>query len=218
MAWNDYTEMSKRQRNNLFKRALSGNDRALRQYLQYTREIKKETNSRLAKLERANLDYGATYNNLMYLLQSEFDSNRLKSPTALGFDLFEMELQNKAAVKFLNNKKSLVRNVRESEKYRIEALQELGVIDEKFSMRNNREFLRFLGNEVVSATIDEYGISDPVVEMIYDAYIKNNKNSNVFIIMEKALTEFLADEITFDRAMERVGIKVEDYYSRKPTS
>lgn len=82
--------------------------------------------------------------------------------------------------------------------------------------RDQKEFLKFLGNEEISAAVDEYGDSEIIVEMLYDAYKKGG--SNALKVMRGALTEFLGRRITFDDAMQRVGIKVEDYFRGRPTS
>lgn len=216
MAWNEFGDMSRRERHNLLRKAISGNDAALRKYLSFSREIKKEANYRLARLERAGLDYGPTYNNLMYFLQVENDSNRLKSARQLNYDLYDLHTQNEMALKFLKTQSSIVKKARASERARIQTLKEKEILPQSFTRSKNVDFLRFLGNEEVSATMDEYGSSEVIVEMLYDAYME--RGSGIFRIASQALTEFLAGRTTFDVAMERIGIKVEDYYSGRPTS
>lgn len=216
MSWIDYMRMSNRQRRILTKKAINGDREARSSLLSYTREIKKEVNSRLVKLERSKMNYGKAYNNLIYFTENEYDSHRFKSPSGLGMDFYDMELQNNIGIKFLNNKSSTVSGARSVEQHRIKALVDLEVLPSDMKRRDQKEFLKFLGNEEISATVDEYGDSEIIVEMLYDAYKKGG--SNALKIMRGALTEFLGRRITFDDAMQRVGIKVEDYFRGRPTS
>ena len=43
----------------------------------------------------------------------------------------------------------------------------------RHSYRRSKRFLRFLGSEEVSASIDQYGTSDVMVKMMWDAYNNN---------------------------------------------
>ena len=71
----------------------------------------------------------------------------------------------------------------------------------------------------MSASIDQYGTSDVMVKMMWDAYNNNGTKKKQFAsVMGKALAEYLDDKITFDEAFERVGIKIEDYYTGRPSS
>lgn len=216
MAWEELRDMTKRQRRDLTRKAAKGDLLAYKQVLNFTNQIKTEVNSRLRKLERSKMDYGAPYNNLMFYLNTQQNSNRLQTPKKLGYDVYEMMLQNEQGLKFLRSSLSTVSGARLSEKMRIQKLQEYEVIPENFSYRQNKEFLRFLGSEEMSATIDQYGRSDVVVKMAWDAFKKNTGTG--LAVLKRALTEYLAGQITFDEAMLRSGIKVEDYYSGRPTS
>lgn len=216
MAWEELRDMTKRQRRNLTRKAARGDSESLRSLLTFTKEVKKEVNQRLLKLEKANMDYGSSYNNLMFFLNTEFNSNRMQTPKQLKYDAYDMMLQNEQGLKFLRSNVSTVAGARAAEKYRISRLQEMEVLPSDFNYRKSKDFLRFLGSEEVSAAIDQYGTSDIVVNMLWDAYKKDESGSTR--IMKTALAEYLAGWITFDEAMERGGIKVEDYYSRRPTS
>lgn len=193
-----------------------GDKSAQKALLSYTRSIKTEVNSRLRELEKAHLDYGKTYNNVLFFTQTEYGKNRFQSPTALDMDWVSMSLQNDIGYKFLNTMSSTKEGAKLAEQHRIEALRELGKIPRNMKKYQEREFLRFLGQEEISATLDEYGTSEVLVEAFYTQYEKNGSESLTKI--SHAVTEFLANRITFDEAMERAGIKIEDYYSGKPTS
>lgn len=216
MSWVDYLHMSTKQRRKLARDAARGNKEAFASLSQYTRDIKKEANKRLAQLERANVAYGSTYNNLNFFLETQYDSNRLQSPAKLEYDPWAMSLQNEIAAKFLEKKSSTLEGMRSIERYRLEGLKDVGALPKNLSHRKGKEFLRFLGNEEISAAVDEYGASEVVVEMMYDAYMEGG--TNALNVLKTAMTEWLANRITFDDAMERVGIKVEDYHREFPTS
>lgn len=216
MSWRNYLDMSTKQRRALARKAVAGNKVATANLLDYTRSIKKEVNRRLASLEKAGLNYGSTYNNITFFLETEYDSHRMQSPTALDNDPLEMSRQNEIGAKFLERITSTVSGMREAENRRLKALQDLGAIPSDIKRNDAKKFIKFLGNEEISAAIDEYGESETIVEMMYDAYSKEGVKA--LDVMQTALTEFLSQEITFDDAMERVGIKVEDYYRKFQTS
>ncbi len=209
MEWSDYAEMSRKERTQLYRRAKQGSIIARRQFYTLSAELKKEANKRLYRLEKANLDYGKNYNFISYFLQTQHDSNRVPTAKKLNYDLGEMFTLNEVILKFLNNKSSLVKNARSSELHRIKTLQEHKILPESFDRKKDVNFLKFLGNEEVSGTIDEYGTSDVIVEMIFGAYQKNG--AEIFPILKRALNEFLANRKTFDEAMEEAGINIEDY-------
>lgn len=209
MEWSDYASMTRTQRTQLYRRAAQGSVIARRQFYALSALIKKEANKRLYRLERANLDYGKNYNFISYFLQTQHDSKRVPSAKKLNYDLGEMFTLNEVSIKFLNNKTSLVKNARSSEYHRIQTLKEHNILPESFDRKKDVDFLKFLGNEEISGTIDEYGTSDVVVEIMYNAYQKNG--TGIFPILKRALNEFLANRKTFDEAMEEVGINVEDY-------
>lgn len=209
MEWSDYASMTRVQRTQLYRRASQGSVIARRQFYALSALLKKEANKRMYRLERANLDYGKNYNFISYFLQTQHDTNRVPSAKQLNYDLGEMFTLNEVVLRFLNNKSSIVKNARSSEWHRIQTLKEHQILPESFDRKKNVDFLKFLGNEEVSGTMDEYGTSDVIVEMLYDAYQKNG--AEIFPILKRALNEFLANRKTFDEAMEEAGINVEDY-------
>lgn len=212
MTYEDFLSMNKRQRRSLYRRAERGDRKALKEYARYTNLLKVETNKRLRALIKSRLDYGKFVNNVLYFTQTEYGRNRLLSANELEGDIYSMMVQNEIALKFLNSKQSTVAGAREVEEKRVEALTESGRLPEQFmqSKRRAREFLRWLGNEEVTASMDEYGRSDVVIEIAYDIYSKQGKTG--LRTLSRALTEWLSDNrMTFDEAMERIGVKVEDY-------
>ena len=221
MNFADYLSLSKRERRKLFKNAQKGNVDAERRFREVTKSIASEVNKRLRALEKSALDYGGVYNNVIFFTQTEYNTNRFKMPNQLGEDFDDMFIQNEQGFKFLRTNSSTIGGARNAERHRIQALQENGALPEDFSYRQSKEFLRFLGNEEVSATLDEYGRSNQIVAAYYDHYVKYGIDG--LSAIKTALGEYLAfknedSRYTFDYAMERVGIKIEDYISRKPTS
>ena len=219
MTWEEYLRLNKRQRGDIARKAARGNEGAMRTLISLTRSIATETNDRLRRLERAKLNYGSSYNNVIFFTNTEYDTNRLQMPSALNKDPYAMLLQNEIAYRFLSAKMSTVSGARNAERFRYARLQELNVIPKDTSYRKSQEFLRFLGNEEISAAVDEFGSSDIVIQAMYDRYQQVGINGPTGIgILRQAFTEFLDHRITFDEAMERAGIKIEDYKNRKPTS
>lgn len=219
MSWEDYANMTKRQRTSLTRKAARGDKVALDLVRSYTNEMKVLVNRRLRDLKRHGMDYGPAFNHLMSFTATEYKSTRLMSFNELKGDVYDAQLQNDHAFRFLQAEYTTVEGARKAERYRIGKLQELMALPENFSYRRSKRFLRFLGSEEVSASIDQYGTSDVMVKMMWDAYNNNGTKKKQFAsIMGKALAEYLDDKITFDEAFERVGIKIEDYYTGRPSS
>ena len=215
-SWQNYLELSTRQRRKLAFKAHRGDKGAQNALLSYTRSIKTEVNTRLRALEKSNLDYGKVYNQVQYFTQTQYGTNRFASPSALNKDWYDMALQNDIGYKFLNTMTSTREGARLAEKHRLDRLKELDIVPSNIGRRREKEFLRFLGNEEVSASIDEYGTSSEPVQMFYDVYDRDGTEG--LKALSYSLTEHMAGRISFDEAMERVGIKVEDYRSGRRTT
>ena len=215
-SWQNYLELSTRQRRKLAIKAHRGDRGAQQALLSYTRSIKTEVNKRLLALEKSNLDYGKAYNNVQFFTQTQYRTRRFKSPSALDMDWYDMALQNDIGYKFLNTMTSTREGARLAEKHRMDRLKELDIVPTNIKRRQEKEFLRFLGDESISASIDEYGTSDVPVQMYYDVYKRDGTQG--LNALKYAVTEHLAGKIGFDEAMERVGIKIEDYKTKKPST
>lgn len=239
--YEEYIKLSKRRRLRLKERAEKGDVAAQQRLLAYTRALAEETNRRLEELENADMAYGKHYNNLFNFTAIEYESTRVAVPTegkhnTWGIDIDDwgqMEKQNEIVRKFLNTQESTVEGAKRAENFRLDKLEEYEILTSEvnFDRRKEKEFLRFLGSEEVTAAIDEFGTSQPIVDAIWDIYSVNNKygyrwkkkrNLNALKTLQIALAEFLdassVNRITFDQAFERVGIKIEDYYRKRPTS
>lgn len=223
MGYKNYLKLDARQKNLLYRHARKGDKVAQATLVAFTRQLADQANKRLRELEKAELNYYKAYNSASYFLFTEYEGGtRFKRSTIFlkNNDWDAIELQNRQAEKFLNSSLSTVKGVREAETRRIEILHERGIITDDIIDHKSKgylyaqSFLRFLGSEEVRATVDEYGTSDVVVEYLYSAFRKGQNT----IFIQRALAEFLDNQITFDEAMERIGIKIEDYNSRRATS
>lgn len=226
--WRDYLNMDRRKRNRLEKRAKEGKEDALEEFNRMSRSIRRTANERLRELEKAGLDYGPAYNNFAYYLQSEFDGRtRVPTPRQMGYDISEIRWLNDYAVKFLKSPNSTVKGMIESNTHRVERLMDYEILSREFvnedksvrdaTWRDYSEFLRFLGSEEVATAIDEYGESDVVVDIMWDYW--NNFDSKTrgdnLKLVKMALADYLDGNVDFATAMRRVGVKIENYRSRK---
>lgn len=203
-----FLQKSKRQRRALARRA-SRDKNFYKEYRKLTFDLKVEVNKRMRQLKKSNLDYGREFNKLRSYL-TEIESNKLLSPNEMGNELNWMMEQNEVAMQFLKSGWSNVAKARESEQFRLNALKELDVLPTSFTRRKEVEFLRWLGNEEVTAVIDAYGRSDIIVDMAYDIYKDSGRSG--LEALSLAMTEFLSNRrLGFDEAMERRGINIEKY-------
>jgi len=213
MDFEDYLGSTKRQRRALARRASKGDKNAMNDLRTITTRLKVMVNKRLRALQHSGLDYGRNYNDLLYYTQTQYKKNRLLSANELDNDVDTMLLQNEVALKFLKSGWSTVEKAKSAEQYRIDRLKEITALPENFTRRRNVKFLRWLGNEESSAAMDRYGRSEVFVDMAYDVY--KEKGEAGLRTLSVLVTEYLADKKTFDEAMKGVGIKIEDYLSKK---
>lgn len=226
--WREYMDMDRRKRNSLERRALEGKGNALEEFQRMSRSIRRTANERLRELEKAGLDYGPAYNNFVYYLQSEFDGRtRIPTPRQMDNDIREIRWLNDYAVKFLKSPNSTVKGMERSNRFRVERLIDYEILSGEFvdesgktreaTWRDYEDFLRFLGSEEVSSAIDEYGESDIVVDIMWDYWNQfdaKNRGDNL-VLMKKALAQYLDGTVDFATAMRRVGVKIENYRSRR---
>lgn len=225
MSWQDYINMSKRQRRALLRKANRGDESATADLRSYTNQIRTEVNRRLYQLERAGRDYGKAYNYVAGFTQTEYRDFRFKGASKLRNDFDLMYEQNEVGLKFLNTQESTPSGMRRAEKHRIQRLRELEALPKGFTARKEEEFLKFLGSEEVAEAIDEYGTSDVLVEAMYDAYTdKRSGGTNALNLIQENLLRFLGTKslddanpkkLTFDQALERAGINIEKYKNRR---
>lgn len=208
--WQKWGELDWKTRENYAYMAES-NKQIRQEFLKMSRSLQYAANYRLKLLEKHELDYGATYNNAVYYTQTMLNRNRFGSLTAVGsFD--ELLVQNDIAYKFLTSAKSDWRIAEESERYRINTLIEHEVLPQDFSIPNTKDFLKFISNEEATATIDEYGTSDLIVDIIYGEY--NKKGRDGLRVVQIALNEYLSGSKTLMEALSDRGVQVGEYLTR----
>lgn len=211
--WKEWSNYTRRTRANFEYLASQGNEYAKHEMREAASSIRAAANYRLQKLEEYGLDYGGVYNNATNYTNITFGTKRFGTLKELGYDYSKLFEQTEVALKFLNSEMSKWQKALEQRNYRIEALEKNKVLPQEFSRVDEEEFLRFLGNEEVSAVIEEYGSSDIIVDMIYEEYKKNG--SDKFRIIQIALNEYLdKHNTTFTEAMHDIGIPIEDYIRR----
>lgn len=208
----NYLNFSIEKRRNMLRISRTNNE-VKKELLSYSRMLVNEVNKRLRKAKKRGLDYSPSYKRLKNFLQISNKTDRALKPVALNYDLSKIWNQSEHLIKFLSSKDSSIAYAEKQRAFRISRLKEVGVLPKKFNSREDEEFLQFLGNEILTAVIDEYGISPPIVDMAYEAYMKSGTDG--LRILEIAFLEFLAGEIGFDEAMSRAGVKVEDYFGKR---
>lgn len=196
----------------LQRKAKEGDRASMDALISVTNAIAGNVNKRMRALEQAGYDYGA-YGIVEHFTGTQYETNRFKTANALKKDIDDMVLQSQIGMKFLKERESDVAYMEEQERKRIATFIERGVFPENISIRQARNFLRFLGREESQEFKDAYGNSDTVVEMMYDAYVKRNNSREK---MSRAFSEYISrrgrdDTVTFAETMKRLGIDIADY-------
>lgn len=235
----NYSSLSRKEITKLTRDAVKGNRYARSKMLQFSWAISTETNKRVKTLESIDKAYGGRYNRLMYFLEIEHENlelsqdiplHKARTPVELKLDYYAMRLQNDQAMHWLSTDVSTVEGQVAREKHRLAKLKELDIIPSDSDYRESEEFLRWLGSEEATASIDEWGTSDQAVKAFYDRYTADGKAA--LDLISKSYAEFKANKQsiaegtgpivnypkTFDEAMERAGIKIEDYITGKGTT
>lgn len=196
----------------LQRKAKEGDRASMDALISVTNAIAGNVNKRMRALEQSGYDYGA-YGIVEHFTDAQYGTNRFKTVNALKKDIDDMVLQSQIGLKFLKERGSEVAYMNEQEQQRISKFIEKGVFPENISIRQAKNFLRFLGKEESQEFKDAYGNSDTVVEMMFDAYVKKDNSRDK---MSRAFSEYLAtrgrdDTVTFAETMERLGIDIADY-------
>lgn len=201
------------------KLATKGDREAQRLLFSINNEVAREVNKRLIGLEKTGYDYGIGWATAVNYTQVMYESNRFAYSKNMDDDYYQMSQQTQIGIKFLGSESSTVEGQKAIAERRIRKFREKGILDETVSDRRAKNFLKFLGNEEVSETIESYGNSETVIEMLWDAYqLKDNTKKK----MLKALGEYLTvDEKTgrhlkdFKQTMEELKIDISKYSAEK---
>ena len=201
------------------KLATKGDREAQQLLFSINNEVAREVNKRLIGLEKTGYDYGIGWATAVNYTQVMYESNRFAYSKNMDDDYYQMSQQTQIGIKFLGSESSTVEGQKAIAERRIRKFREKGILDETVSDRRAKNFLKFLGNEEVSETIESYGRSETVIEMLWDAYqLKDNTKKK----MLKALGEYLTvDEKTgrhlkdFKQTMEELQIDISKYSADK---
>ena len=201
------------------KLATKGDREAQQLLFSINNEVAREVNKRLIGLEKTGYDYGIGWATAVNYTQVMYESNRFAYSKNMDDDYYQMSQQTQIGIKFLGSESSTVEGQKAIAERRIRKFREKGILDETVSDRRAKNFLKFLGNEEVSETIESYGRSESVIEMLWDAYqLKDNTKKK----MLKALGEYLTvDEKTgrhlkdFKQTMEELQIDISKYSADK---
>lgn len=201
------------------KLATKGDREAQQLLFSINNEVAREVNKRLIGLEKTGYDYGIGWATAVNYTQVMYESNRFAYSKNMDDDYYQMSQQTQIGIKFLGSESSTVEGQKAIAERRIRKFREKGILDETVSDRRAKNFLKFLGNEEVSETIESYGRSETVIEMLWDAYqLKDNTKKK----MLKALEEYLTvDEKTgrhlkdFKQTMEELQIDISKYSADK---
>ena len=201
------------------KLATKGDREAQQLLFSINNEVAREVNKRLIGLEKTGYDYGIGWATAVNYTQVMYESNRFAYSKNMDDDYYQMSQQTQIGIKFLGSESSTVEGQKAIAERRIRKFREKGILDETVSDRRAKNFLKFLGNEEVSETIESYGRSETIIEMLWDAYqLKDNTKKK----MLKALGEYLTvDEKTgrhlkdFKQTMEELQIDISKYSADK---
>lgn len=220
--WRDYQKLGRTRRSALAKRA-EKNTAKRRELISYSRSVRSAVNYRLKSLRKAGFDYGSAYNNFMHYLDTQYETNL--APAISKFEnIAELAEFNEYAIKFLKSHESTITGQREMTKARVNVLKDYEIlpatIEDEFgnfrdsNYRDFDDFLRFLGTEEVVTSIDEYGVSEVVVDFLWDEWNDNHDDVDNMFMLRVALAQFNAGKISFNELVAKRGRNLEDYLVR----
>ena len=221
--YKEWLAMSQKQRERLYLKALNGDKSSLSRFRKISTSIRKETNMRIRELTKARKNYGKAFDNLEYYLQVEQDMTRVPTMSELNNDIESIMTVNTQASKFLKSKYSDVAYRRYVDNIRIKNIENKYSkasgwdrdIFEGYTQKQKEAFLKWLDTEQASYALDEYGTSEEVVMILADAFHESGATTSGIKSLNTALAEFEAGEISFDAAMQKVGVSISDRHSTR---
>lgn len=194
-------------------RAARGDRVSQEALIAYNDRVAKEVNKRLRELERRGYAYGG-YNTPTHFTEVMYDSNRFKTAKQLENDWYTMGTQTEIGVKFLSFESSTVEGQKNIEERRFQTFVDMEIVDEGYSRRKFRNFLKFLGNEEVSGIMESWSTSETMVEVLFDAYNAHKVSRQKMVeIFRKSLARTPGYDIF--QAMKKVGVDLNDYRSTR---
>lgn len=202
--------MTQREREELYVKAFDDTESRSLFNKMYT-SIRMETNKRLRDLERTHYDYGKAYDYFVRYLQIEQDTNKVPYLSNIKYNIDDMMTIMNESRKFLKSKRSKW-EFRDAETTRriahFDSHPEYSEMWKDWSRKKKREFLKWLGTEQASFSMDEYGTSDSTIVIFAEAFNESKKTTNGMKILNQALDEFNGGQITFNDAMKEVGVNI----------
>lgn len=208
MAYVTYTE---EELTHLERLASRGDDTAFDMIFQEAKRLAKSANSRLLRLERADLEEASqAYQKAVTYTDMEFNgSYRFRVNKSLSLDALVKEFREMRS--FMSKESSTVKGMRHSQKRLVKTLSTYG-IDIPESQR--MDFYKFVQSDTVQDVIDYIGEYDIVMDIIANNI---DKITDSFLNLQRQFEQFLAGDEYFDEFIERVfnlgeGDKKSDKY------
>lgn len=177
-------------------------------------EIAREVNKRLRQLERRGYDYGG-YNTPIHFTNTMYDSNRFAYSKNMDDDYMLMSTQTQIGIKFLGFESSTVEGQRAIEERRRQSFINMEIIDENYSQRKFKGFLRFLGNEESSAFIESWSDSEKMVDMLFTAYNKHRMSKPQMLAKLREYLDPNRTDVDLRATMKSMGVNIDDFRTFK---
>lgn len=194
--------LTTRQVRNLVRQAKDGDEQAERQLRVYNRRISSQANTRLSRLEKADLDYYA-YDRATSFTKQEYNSSRFSTDKAKLSNLDDLYAQIVEVETFLKAPTSTVSGQKSIIDARISYFREQGVNIPKGS---EREFIDFIASETFQELKENYVASDQLIDDFGQLFEKGVSLESVEREFSKVLSA--NDPITYDVALENLGIEL----------
>lgn len=177
-------------------------------------KVAKEVNRRLRELERRGYAYGG-YNTPIHFTNTMYDSNRFKLSKNMEEDYMLMSTQTQIGLKFLNFESSTVAGQKDIEARRRQTFIEMEIIDEDYSERKFRGFLKFLGNEEASGFVESWADSEKMLDMLFTAYNKRRMSKQAMLARFREYLDPTRPDVDLRKVMKSMGVNIDDYRQTK---
>lgn len=173
-------------------------------------KVAREVNKRLRDLERRGYAYGG-YNTPIHFTQTMYDTNRFMKSKQMDMDYDLMATQTEIGLKFLEMESSTVEGQKNIEARRRQSFVDMGIIDDDYSQRKFRNFLKFLGNEESSAFVESWSDSEKMIEILFDAYNKRRMSKSAMLARFREYLDPTRRDVDLEKVMKDMGLDIRDY-------
>lgn len=190
----------------LNKQAKKGSEGAIEALRKYNREISRLANQRLARLEKAELDYYA-YDRAVAFTESEYGGSRFRYdyislPSTR--DVYDQVLEVQT---FLESESSTVRGQRNIQRQRLQSFRDMGVPIPK-NPQAERAFINFLNDSDTLDLLKKSFGSEQLFGYIADMLAPRNTRTKRLQDLSNAFKKALDNEETLDVTFENLGIDI----------